>query len=444
MIQAAKKHWVRETERVITWLVLGGLAGYFSGYFWHFITIITISYIIWVIWQLKGIERWLQNDRVGKPPETIGFWGDTCYRIFHLQHKQDILREQVEEELSKFRDSFASLAEAVVMFDENERLIWCNAAAQMHLGLQLEKHLGQRLDWHWSNDKFWAYYRRGEYKEPFEMNAPLEADRILSVQISNFGVNNKVMFARDVTDIHRLEQMRRDFVSNVSHELRTPLTVLTGYIENLTMLEDQLPTLKKPLQQMAASSERMELLIKDLLVLAKLETSPHTMHSQVVGITQLLKTIVDAAKNSEWAEGRTLELDIKHDLMMHANETQLHSAFMNLVSNALKYSDEGDTVTLSCWIDPLGLHVQVKDTGIGFDAKHIPRLTERFYRVDESRSTIRPGTGLGLAIVKHVLVLHDAELIVDSVINEGSEFTCLFPSYRIASPEDSEALSSTA
>ena len=433
MIEANKKHWVREAQRICLWLSVAGVLGYLNNFLFESLFAVTITYIIWVLSQLQGIEAWLQNDRVKNPHNTFGFWGSTCHRIFQLQLKQDRLRLAVEDELNRFHDSFASLTDAVVMLDEHEQLLWCNQAANMHLGLQLDKHKGQKLDWHWSNDAFWQYYRVGDYTEAFEMSAPLEADRRLSVQISHFGLNNYVLFARDITEIHKLEEMRRDFVSNVSHELRTPLTVLIGYVENLSMLNEQIPVLEKPLLQMAQSTERMELLIKDLLQLSKLETSPHTMHHSVVYLRQLCKDIVGSATANPLSDEKIIHLDIKHDIVMKGNETQLYSAFMNLVTNALKYSDAGANITLSCWIDEKGINVKVSDDGIGIDEKHIQRLTERFYRVDESRSNIRPGTGLGLAIVKHVLALHDGELLVHSKLMEGSEFTCVFPRFRIAS-----------
>ncbi len=439
MVQTNRKHWVRETQRIVIWLSVAGLLGYANGLLFESLFGVAVVYIVWMLWQLQGIELWLEQDRVKNPHNTFGFWGATCHRIFKLQLKQDQLRLEVENELNRFHDSFSSLTDAVVMLDEYEQLLWCNKAAQMHLGLVLEKHQGQKLDWHWSDEHFWQYYRQGDYFEPFEMPAPLDSQRLLSVQISHFGSANHVLFARDITEIHKLEEMRRDFVSNVSHELRTPLTVLTGYVENLTMMVEQLPILEKPLSQMAQSSHRMEMLIKDLLQLSKLETTPHTMHHSVVSLRELCKELIDEVTASPLSKGKTVHLDIRHDLMVKGSEGQLHSAFMNLLTNALKYSDDGAAITLSCRLDETGVHISVKDDGIGIDANHIQRLTERFYRVDESRSNIRPGTGLGLAIVKHILALHDGELLVNSTLGKGSEFTCLFPRYRLASPEQISA-----
>lgn len=430
-----KKHWVRETRRVSLWLILAGIVGLSTDFFFESLFGVALIYIIWMLWQLQGIELWLQQDRVKNPHNTFGFWGATCHRIFKLQLKQDQLRLEVEAELNKFHDSFASLSDAVVMLDEQEQLLWCNNAAQMHLGLVLEKHQGQKLDWHWSDSEFWRYYRQGDYYDPFKMAAPLDDQRLLSVQVSHFGLANHVLFARDITEIHKLEEMRRDFVSNVSHELRTPLTVLTGYIENLSMLTEQVPALTKPLAQMGQSSDRMEALIKDLLQLSKLETTPHTMHHSTVSLRELCKELVESVQSSPLSTDKKIKLDIRHDLVMKGSEGQLHSAFMNLLTNALKYSDEGAVITLSCRLDQKGIHISVADNGIGIDDEHIQRLTERFYRVDESRSNIRPGTGLGLAIVKHILALHDGELIIKSTLGEGSEFTCLFPRYRLASLE---------
>jgi len=429
------KHWLQEIRRVIFWLILAAIIGLISQRFFESIAVVALCYLALMIWQLKGIEQWLGHDRVTNPKQTFGFWGDTCQRIFDMQEKQDELRLAVETELGLFIDSFSSLADAVVMLDSEARITWCNVAAQRHLGIVLDKHQGQRLDWHLSHPQFWAFYRNQDKQDKhdtFEMPAPLEAERTLSIQLSHFGVNSRLMFARDITEIRRLEQMRRDFVSNVSHELRTPLTVLTGYIENLSMLAEQVPMLERPLENMNKSAERMELLIKDLLQLAKLETSPHELHQSVVNLRALCKNIVEAASHSEFAQDREVSLDIKHDVDIYGNETQLYSCFMNLLSNACKYSDPGCHIQLRCWLDQSGVSVQVLDDGIGIEHKHIARLTERFYRVDESRSDLRPGTGLGLAIVKHVLALHDGELSIESVPREGSEFTCHFPTFRLA------------
>ncbi|MCK5881297.1 MAG: DUF3329 domain-containing protein, partial [Sinobacterium sp.] len=287
MANENKKHWIRETRRIALWLTIAGGIGYFQGFFFESLFVVALSYIVWVLWQLQGIEQWLQADRVKNPHNTFGFWGATCHRIFKLQLKQDQLRLEVEDELNRFHDSFASLSDAVVMLDEHEQLLWCNNAAQMHLGLILDKHKGQKLDWHWSDTAFWAYYRQGDYFEPYKMTAPSDGLGVFSVQVTHFGLANHVLFVRDITEIHKLEEMRQEFVSNVSHELRTPLTVLTGYVENLSMLSDQIPVLEKPLAQMAQSSDRMESLIKDLLQLSKLETSAHTMHHSVVSLRKL-------------------------------------------------------------------------------------------------------------------------------------------------------------
>ena len=318
------------------------------------------------------------------------------------------------------------------MLSSRGTIDWCNDVAKRNLGLRLPYDYNQHILNLLRNPIFVEYFENDAYQSGVEVSAPMDNERMLFIQITRFGQGNRLLFARDITDLHRLEEMRRDFVSNVSHELRTPLTVITGYIDNLFMFVEQQPKLEKPLQQMAQHSKRMESLLKDLLQLSRLETLPNEMHVSEVSLTALIKIVVKEAEAS-LLEGqeRHITLESKDDVSVYGSEVELHSALLNLVVNACKYTKNHGHIAVRCWFDHNGAYFSVTDDGVGIDPLEIPRLTERFYRVDKSRSINTGGTGLGLAIVKHILQHHDAELDISSIPSKGSCFSCHFAPYRL-------------
>jgi two-component system phosphate regulon sensor histidine kinase PhoR len=259
----------------------------------------------------------------------------------------------------------------------------------------------------------------------------------LLVRIVPYGADRRLLLARDVTRLHRLEQMRKDFVANVSHELRSPLTVIVGYLENLTDDDSTPDELRRPLQQMARQADRMCLIVEDLLRLSRIEDQPGGAPRDEIAVAEMLERIhADAAKLDQGKHEIHSNVDKLVRVLGEYNE--LYSAFSNLVFNALQYTPQGGEVFIH-WVKTAdGARLEVRDTGIGIEAHHIPRLTERFYRIDKARSREVGGTGLGLAIVKHVLLRHDASLKVDSKPGEGSTFQCIFPPSRIAISEDSK------
>jgi len=236
-----------------------------------------------------------------------------------------------------------------------------------------------------------------------------------------------LMLVRDVTRIHQLEQMRKDFVANVSHELRTPLTVICGYLETLLdNVEEVNPRWSRALQQMQQQGSRMQTLLNDLLLLAKLEATDYPSDNHPVAVQGLLQTIKNDAQALSGERGQIITLEADPSVLLKGSEGELRSAFSNLVFNAVKYTQDKGTIRIRWWADHQGAHLSVQDSGIGIDSKHLPRLTERFYRVDSSRNSNTGGTGLGLAIVKHVLLRHRARLEISSVLGHGSTFTCHF------------------
>lgn len=429
-----QNNWLKELNKVI-WLILVCISvGWLLGATWRMLALGCLLYMFWTILQLKRIHEWLVENSDKDPPTASGIWGEVCDKIYYLQKKQKRIQAKLESDVAYLRDSFASLNEAVVMLNEHGNIDWCNDAAKRNLGFQFPQDEGQYLPNLLRDPMFVKYYESNNYMDSIEIPCPINNDRCLLVQITQFGQGNRLLFARDITELHKLEEMRRDFVSNVSHELRTPLTVISGYIDNFSAFVPQLPRLEKPLQQMEQHAKRMESLLRDLLELSRLETLPHEMHKTRVSLSSLAVMVVEEAKASiPVVLHRDIQLHVEGEVKIFGQETELHSALLNLVVNACKYTLEGGRIDVRCWQDGQGAHFSVKDDGIGIDPLQIPRLTERFYRVDKSRSINTGGTGLGLAIVKRVLQRHEAELDVTSALGKGSCFTCHFPLHRVAS-----------
>ena len=276
---------------------------------------------------------------------------------------------------------------------------------------------------------FKAYFDKTHYDAPLEITSPINNDAILEFHITLFGRKDRLIVCRDISHLHQLEAMRQDFVANASHELRTPLTVISGYLETFIDYKDTLPPRwGRALQQMHEQSQRMQNLIDDLLVLSRLETN-HGQENSAVAIEPLLKALVHDAQSLSADKHHIILLDCE-DFDLLGVETELSSAFGNLIFNAVKYTPENGEIRVRWWQDTSGLHLEVKDNGLGIDPKHIPRLTERFYRADPSRHSDTGGTGLGLAIVKHTLLRHDGHLHISSQLGKGSSFTCHFPVSR--------------
>jgi two-component system phosphate regulon sensor histidine kinase PhoR len=275
--------------------------------------------------------------------------------------------------------------------------------------------------------RFKDYFELPAHPEPLELISPVNDRMHLQFHITQYGNGEHLMLVRDITRMHQLEQMRKDFIANVSHELRTPLTVIAGYLETLLdNVDDVNPRWLRALQQMQQQGGRMQNLLNDLLLLAKLEATDYPSDNQPVAVDLLLLSIKGDAQALSNERNHRISLDADHNIRLKGSEAELRSAFSNLVFNAVKYTPDNGEIRVRWWADEHGAHLSVQDSGIGIDAKHLPRLTERFYRVDSSRASNTGGTGLGLAIVKHVLLRHRARLDISSVPGKGSTFTCHF------------------
>lgn len=421
-------------RRLLLLLAACGLVGLITGQYAWALAIGLGAYLLWHLKQLLRLHAWLRERQPDDaPPEGYGLWGEVFDSIYHLQRRDQRVRGRLQAVIDRVQESTAALRDAVIMLDSDGNLEWWNRAAEQLLGLKTPQDSGQAITNLVRHPRFKEYFEAGQYQEALEIPSPISDRQRLQLQITRYGNNEHLMFVRDVTRLHQLEQMRKDFVANVSHELRTPLTVISGYLETLLdNVEEVNPRWLRALQQMQQQGSRMQNLLNDLLLLAKLEATDYPSDNQPVAMDLLLLSIRNDAQALSGSRNHRISLEADHQVRLKGSEAELRSAFSNLVFNAVKYSPDESEIRIRWWADEQGGHFSVSDNGIGIEAKHLPRLTERFYRVDSSRASNTGGTGLGLAIVKHVLLRHRARLDIASVPGKGSTFTCQFPAQQLS------------
>lgn len=410
------------------------LAGLISGYYGWSLALGLAVYLGWTLKQLLRLHEWLRQHKPDEaPPDGYGLWGEVFDSIYHLQRRDLRVRGRLQAVIDRVQESTAALKDAVIMLDSDGNLEWWNRAAETLLGLKTPQDSGQPVTNLVRHPRFKEYFEQENYLEPLEIPSPISDRLRIQLHITRYGNNEHLMLVRDVTRIHQLEQMRKDFVANVSHELRTPLTVIAGYLETLLdNVEDVNPRWVRALTQMQQQGVRMQTLLNDLLLLAKLEATDYPSDNQPVSIDALLQSIKGDAQALSGQRNQRITLEAEPGVRLKGSEAELRSAFSNLVFNAVKYTQDEGQIRIRWWADAQGAHLSVQDSGIGIDPKHLPRLTERFYRVDSSRNSTTGGTGLGLAIVKHVLLRHRGRLEISSVPGHGSTFTCHFAPIQVA------------
>ncbi len=419
----ATTSWWGELRKVALYFLVVVGVGALLGY--PLASLALVSLLVVLLWlnQLRRVSNWMQHPDI-EPPEAEGIWGEFYDSIYRLQRFDREERDRLQTAVSYLRDSLAALKDAAVLIDPASNIEWSNDAAQHLLGLEYPRDRGQAIVHLLRVPSFSAYFTEGDFHEPLLIDSPLDSNVQLLVEITAFGRGSRLMFVRDVTRERQLEKMRRDFVANVSHELRTPLTVISGYV--LTLMDTDLgeqERLRQPMLQMQQQAERMETLLKDLLWLSQIESTEGREEHSRLNMRELISEVRESLAGA--FPDRNISTSIDSDHAVQGNYKHLYSAVSNLVMNALKYSD-GDVEIR--WAEHDGKTcLSVRDHGPGIDAVHLPRLTERFYRVDKSRSQMTGGTGLGLAIVKHVLAGHGAQLEIDSEVGVGSTFRCVFP-----------------
>ena len=414
-----------ELQRVLILVGVCLIFGFLTGaYAWCLVAGLS-AYLIHSLWHIRMLDRWLSGRSGKAPPESIGIWDAIFDSIYRLQKRQRAERTRLQSMLMRVQEATRAFTDGVVLLDTRGNISWWNKPAGRLLGLR-NNDSGQPLVNFLRQPHFVHYLEGHNYKEPLTIHAPHNLEQHLQVQVTEFGQNERMVVVRDVTRLHHLEEMRKDFVANVSHELRTPLTVINGYVETLAMSGDLSGPWVKALQQMEQQSKRMDVLINDLLTLTRLETNSTEGHKYTVRIAPMIDRIITNATILSGDKEQVFESSIADNLSLAGEESELESAISNLVYNAVKYTPKGSKISIIATRESEQLVIEVKDNGPGIDAMHIPRLTERFYRVDQSRNSATGGTGLGLAIVKHVLLRHNGTLDIRSKRHHGSSFICRF------------------
>lgn len=417
--------WMSAAARIGMLLVVMAAAGWYYGRPLAAVTITLAGLVILWLFQMYRVQRWLQQP--GKPPpEIYGIWGDLLSQIYQLQKKGREARVRLQSTVDYLQDSFSSMRDGVAIVDEHGVLKWFNDSAQQLLGLRPTDH-GQSLMNLLRTPEFLRYFTRGDYTEPLQYQAGGDTGAYYRLEITRFGDGDRLLFVRDVTAEVRMEKVRKDFVANVSHELRTPLTVISGYLGTFlgdTSKLDQ--RYIKPLQQMLQQSGRMESLLKDLLLLARIEGEQGVDRHTPIDVCSLLAELQDELHTAHPERKIELSLELGAGHKVPGDYRELYSAVSNLVLNAIKYSPADSLVTIAWRQVGINYVLEVRDRGIGIERRHIPRLTERFYRVEDSRASSTGGTGLGLAIVKHVAANHGVRLEISSELGKGSVFSLVF------------------
>ncbi len=395
----------------------------------------TLGYLALHLWSLARVRRWLADSRGIYPPSAWGAWDEILDLVYRIRRSSLGRKRRLGRLLERFREAAAAMPDGAVVLSADGEIEWFSDAAARLLGLRAPQDVGRRILNLVRHPAFVRYFESGDWSEPVEIPSPVRDGARLALQLIVYGDDQRLLIVRDVTRLARLEAMRRDFVANVSHELRTPVTVLLGYLEALEEDAECARRWARPLSLMREQTTRMRRIVDDLLMLARLETEEAAQRpgpGEEVDVPALLARIVAEARALSGPRRHRISLDAEQGLGLLGSEGELASAFTNLVVNAVQYTPDGGEIRVRWWSDADGAHLAVSDTGIGIAAEHIPRLTERFYRVDVARSRATGGTGLGLAIVKHVLARHEARLHIESAVGRGSTFRCDFPAARIA------------
>jgi two-component system phosphate regulon sensor histidine kinase PhoR len=415
---------------------LGGAVGALLG-----ALIAVFIYGATLLWRLDRLERWLSAPALRQDPPWQGVWREISVRVQRMLRQQEKLAAVHQKQLQDFLQAIQASPNGVILLDEQARIDWCNDTAAAHLGLDVQRDRLQHIVHLVRDPVFARYFAQSDHASEVVIEGRASSAlnlQKLSVQLHAYGEGRSLLLSRDITALSQADAMRRDFVANVSHEIRTPLTVLSGFVETLQSIPMDAQATQHYLQLMSAQSDRMQSLVADLLMLSQLEGSQLPSTQEKVSLAALmLQVTTEAQAFSDWmalkGEGPVHQLEFSPvpDVYLLGARSELLSAVSNLVSNAIRYTPLGGRIQIHWASTPEGLMFTVKDSGPGIAAEHLPRLSERFYRVDRSRSRETGGTGLGLAITKHVMQRHGGELRIESVLGQGSTFKLLLPFSRV-------------
>ena len=414
-------------------LAAGGLIGWLYGYPVAGLLVAALAALAWQVRQLLAFDNALRTRDFDTFRYGEGIW-QQLFSHFERDHSRSQKNKaRYRQLLKEIRKSTDAMPDGAVILDANNEIVTCNKAAKILAGLKPKKDKGQRIDNLLREPALTSLLQKGDFSKSAEIRSPLRDGEWLNCRVVPYGADQKLLLLRDITERIQLNKMRRDFVGNASHELRSPLTVISGYLDSLAEDPHIDPGWEQPIEQMRTQARRMTHIVSELLELSKLESAGRASTSELVNAGGLL-----VAASKSWA-GRDgvpeIHVRLESEALLYGNSTQIESIVGNLLSNAIRHTPPDGSITMTWRSDKKGADLIVEDTGEGIAAEHIPRLTERFFRVDRGRSRDDGGVGLGLAIVKHILNRHDGELHISSEPGAGTRFRCRFPAARVAAPE---------
>ncbi|RUO69864.1 two-component system sensor histidine kinase PhoR [Pseudidiomarina sediminum] len=423
--------------RGFLWYILPLAAlGWLFGHFWQILSLGLLGILAWHYYFQYKLVDWLWHRRTLLPPSAPGSWSYIYDGIYRTQRRSQQRRRALARILRRFREASEAIPDAAIVFRHDGGLIWCNKLGQFYFGLKWPGDTGIRLSNLIRHPEFLSYLQKGDFSESMYLPSPVREEIELEVRIMPYSDDQYLLMARDVTQVRQLEQMRKDFVANVSHELKTPLTVMQGYLEMMADDVSAMPPalLQKAVADMNGQSTRMRNLVDQLLSLSRIDSARGDIFERVVAVPELLKRLHHDAERLNADKQHQLNFEIAAE-SMYGREDELRSVFSNLITNAIHYTPAGGTIKVR-W-HKVGDHMEfsVADTGPGIPAEHIPRLTERFYRIDKDRNSSKGGSGLGLAIVKQAVDHHHCKLNIDSIVGKGTTFTVRVPEELIVSPK---------
>jgi two-component system, OmpR family, phosphate regulon sensor histidine kinase PhoR len=426
--------WTRTAVILGSALVAGLIVWPLLGALWAFVTFALglAAALVFHLRNLQALLVWLRDPFKNPVPIGSGVWEHVFAGLYRLVRSFAQQRNRVTGQLARFRSAAQAMPIGVVVLDDEERISWCNVTAERMFDLDAREDAGQPILNLVRHPAFAGYLKSGVYEEPLTLRIARGEALALTVRIVPYGHDEKLLLTRDITQAEKIDTMRRDFVANVSHELKTPLTVLSGFLETFAEgnIRPDEPRGLQALEMMRSQTDRMQQLVEDLLMLSTLETSSVPGRESQFDVESLLGGILEDARVLS-AGRHHVQLHVGEPAQVWGDEQEIRSAFANLVSNAIRYTPRGGKITLAWGRRGEEGVFSVEDTGIGIERRHLPRLTERFYRADTSRSRDTGGTGLGLAIVKHVLTRHQGRLEIESELGRGSRFSALFPARRV-------------
>ncbi len=428
--------WSIELSRIFvvvsSTLVLG-----FVSELWLFSVVFHFAlYIGWIMIQLRSFERWIRNGAHSKnAPDTSGIWSLIVQHIYRTQKKNKVRKQSLASLAKRYQAIMKALPDATIVLNEQFEIEWANKVAEKTLGIDLSRDTGHPVDNILRDLAIQDLINNTNETSEIEMLSPIDPQKILILTKVQYGDKQTLLIARDISQRIALQKMRKAFIANASHELRTPLTVISGYLEMLDGNDDLPPSMSKLISNAHQQALRMDRILDDLLTLSKLEEQGFSEErGDTVDVPELLQSLVSDFRKTTAKDTHVIQVNISRDLKIKVVEREFFSLCQNLLSNAIKYSPKGSVIKV-CWsLEEAGnACLKVTDNGEGIAPEHLSRLTERFYRINVSRSRTVGGTGLGLSIVKHIMENYGGYLDIQSELKVGSTFTACFPSYRISS-----------